>query len=194
MEVQVNAVVKKCWAQLRSISKIRKCLDTDSCKTLVHATVTSHLDYCNSLLAGCPWKLLQKLKKVQNAAARIIKCCPRSAHTTPILRELHWLPITLRIKFKLLMFVFKCKNDMAPHYLNELLEDYVPPRTLRSSSQGLLVETVPKVDTYGDFRFDVNGPQLWNNLPVSLRDITNQSTFKRALKTHFFIHHFNQAS
>jgi len=170
-----------------------KHINVQCCKVVVHATVTSHLDYCNSLLAGCTGTLLGKLEKVQNAAARIIMCIPRSAHITPILNELHWLPITLRIKFKLLIFVFKCRNDLAPLCLSELLKEYTPPRTLRSSSKGLLVETVPKVDTYGYYRFDVNGPELWNSLPEQLQSITELSSFKKDLKTHFFKYYVTAA-
>ena len=57
----------------------------DSTKTLIHAFVTSHLDYCNSLLAGIPQYQLQRLQKVLNAAARLIHQISRHSHITPIL-------------------------------------------------------------------------------------------------------------
>ena len=100
MEKQVNAVTKSIYFHLRNIGKIRKFLDTDSTKSLVQSLVISRLDVCNSLLSNLPKRLTSKLQRAQNSAARLITRVKRRDHITPSLKELHWLPIVYRIKYK----------------------------------------------------------------------------------------------
>ena len=77
--------------------KIRKHLTLDSTGCLVHTLVMGRVDYCNSLLYG-PRNNINKLQRVQNMAARLITNTPRFCHITPVLCQLHWLPIGVRIK------------------------------------------------------------------------------------------------
>ena len=93
MEWHVYSVFKSCFGQIRRISHIRQFLTTDATKFLVNSLVTSRLDYCNALLYGVPKTILNKLQNVQNTAARIVTRTSRFSHITPILKELHWLPI-----------------------------------------------------------------------------------------------------
>jgi len=81
---------------------------------------------------------------VQNSAARLLTATSRYDHVTPLLRSLHWLPVSARIDFKILLLVFKVLNGLEPLYLSELLEPYIPNRNLRSAKKKLLV--VPKND------------------------------------------------
>ena len=90
-----------------------KYLSTDSTKTLVHALVTWKLDNCNSLLLGLPQKLTQRLQMVQNCAARLVFNKRKFEHVTPLLIDLHWLPIKQRIMFKIL--VTTCRRSMFSH-------------------------------------------------------------------------------
>ncbi|XP_075311202.1 protein unc-13 homolog B isoform X3 [Odontesthes bonariensis] len=78
---------------------------------------------------------LSRLQLVQNAAARLLTNTNRRVHVTPVLNSLHWLPELYRIDFKLLMFVFKALNGLAPSYLSELLTVRNPGRALRSTNQ-----------------------------------------------------------
>ena len=103
---------------LYKINRIRRYLCEDVIKTLVNNLVTSRFDYCNSLLYGLPNILLNKLQKVQNTSARIIKRIPRQNHTTPILKELHWLPVKYRTEYKLLLITYKALNGQAPNFRN----------------------------------------------------------------------------
>jgi len=68
----VTAVCKSSIFHLRNIFKIRKFLFYDTCKILIHAFITSRIDYCNSLLYGQPKCILQRLQSVLNSAARLI--------------------------------------------------------------------------------------------------------------------------
>ena len=83
--------------------------------------VTSRLDYSNGLLYGIPKSAVSILQSVQNSAAHIIvtKTAPRE-HITPVLKELHWLPVDRRIEYKILLYAYKALNGLAPEYLSSL--------------------------------------------------------------------------
>ena len=144
--------------------------------------MTSRLDYANGTLYGI---YIKKLQLVQNSAARLITKSYRREHITPILKQLHWLPIEQRIRFKILVTCYKCLNGLAPVYLSELIVPYMPSRSLRSCDS-LLLE-VPKTKTsFGDRRFGVCAPREWNNLPISIRQSNTVILFKSSLKAYVF--------
>uniref|UniRef100_M3XJ80 Reverse transcriptase domain-containing protein n=1 Tax=Latimeria chalumnae TaxID=7897 RepID=M3XJ80_LATCH len=91
MERQISSVVSVGFFHLRNIKKLCPFLPHDSLATLMHAFVSSRIDYCNALYAGLPLKLIRRLQLVQNSAARVVKNVSRFDHITPVLRELHWL-------------------------------------------------------------------------------------------------------
>ena len=93
VELHIKTVCRSAYSELRRIGTIRHLLSVDSTKTLVSAFFLSRLDYCNSLLSGCPKHLLEKLQKVQNSAARLVPKVHKRDHVSPLLRTLHWLPI-----------------------------------------------------------------------------------------------------
>ena len=141
----MNAVSKACYHQIRNIVCIRQYITTDACKTLVNSLVTSRLDYGNALLHSVPKGLTSRLQRVQNRAARLITRTHKMEHITPVLKTLHWLPISYRSQYKLMMYTYRALNDTAPVYLKELVVPYQPTRSLRSASENLL--TVPRTRT-----------------------------------------------
>ena len=191
MVPHVNCIVKSAFYHLRNIAKIRKFLSVDSTTCLVHAFVTSKLDHCNSILYGLPNCVTDKLQSVLNSAARLISLTRKHDHITPVLIDLHWLPITYRIKFKIILMTFKILHNLAPEYLNDLISIYKPARNLRSSSSLQLSTNSYNLKSYGSRCFSVSAPHLWNSLPVSLRNIHQLDTFKSALKTYLFRQAFN---
>ena len=140
---------------------------------------------------GIDQSAIRRLQLVQNAAARLLSGKKKRDHITPILASLHWLPVCYRIDFKMLLFVFKAKHGLAPHYLCELIEPYVPPRPLRSANQLLLTDPGAKLRTRGHQAFAVAGPNMWNSLPFHIRAAQSLGVFKTLLKTHFFSMAFN---
>src|SRR4029434_3941797 len=101
----------------------------------VQTLVSSSLDYCNALLTGLPACVVKPLQMIQSAAARLVFKQPKRAHVTPLLIELHSLPVAARIEFKSLMLAYRVLAGSAPTYLNALVRANVTPRTLRSSSE-----------------------------------------------------------
>ena len=186
MKQQINVICRSAIFHLRNIGGIRKYINRKACEQLVHAFITSRLDYGNSLLFGLPDIHLKRLQRILHIAARIITLTPASEHITPILKTLHWLPVHQRINYKILLLTFHALNSLAPSYLTELLVPHVPLRNLRSTSQNLL--TIPKTSsrTFGDRAFAFAAPTLWNSLPCEMRLISDIHIFKSALKTFLF--------
>ncbi len=185
METHVKKVCQASYFQIRNLSSIRKLLSQDTAEILLHAFVTSRLDNGNSLLHGISESLLRKLQLVQNSAARVLTKSRKYDHITPILQDLHWLPVRERINFKILLLTWKSLHNMAPSYLLDLLSPYVPARNLRSSDKLLL--TIPRTTTaFGDRAFSTAAPKLWNSLPLELRQCTSLEQFKTGLKTFLF--------
>ena len=191
MELHIKQTTSAAYFQLYSIGKIKPYLSRSALERLVHALITSKLDYCNSLLYGLPSCLVQRVQRVQNTAAHLITGTKKHDHITPVLKSLHWLPVTQGIKFKIILLTFKALHGLAPEYLQELIVPYKPGRCLRSEGSNLLVCPRTK-STYDERAFAIAGPQLWNALPEAMRQTGQDLTiFKKMLKTHLFKEYFD---
>ena len=82
MKTHVQQTASRCFATLRQLRSIRRCIPTSVFHSLVSALVLSRLDYCNSLLVDLPLTHIQRLQSVQNAAARLIFNRRRCDHIT----------------------------------------------------------------------------------------------------------------
>ena len=109
---------------------------------------------------------------------------------TPVLQNLHWLPVAKRIAYKVVMLVHKCLNGRAPFYLADVCipVDTLPGRRqLRSAAAGQLLVPRTSGTNIGRRGFHCCGPATWNALPVSLRtDNRSSDAFGRALERHLF--------
>ena len=187
----IKEISRTAFFHLRNISKIRSLLSLKDAEKLIHAFVTSRLDYCNSLLSGCPSKSLRTLQLVQNTAARVLTGTRKRDHISPVLASLHWLPVTARIDFKVLLLTYKALHGQAPSYLEDLIVPYHPNKTLRSQNAGFLA--VPRVlkSSMGGRAFCYRAPLLWNKLPIQIRGADTLSIFKNRLKTFLFNRAYN---
>lgn len=170
---------------LRNIARIRKLITRSAAEKVVHALISSRLDYCNGLLQNLPASRLRPLQMAQNTAARIITLTPRSDHITPVLMALHWLPVQARISYKTATMTFKALHGLTPDYVSDMLAPYTTIRPLRSSNTALL-QTAPYSTTHGKRAFSVAAPILWNALPEEIRQCDSYETFKSKLKTLLF--------
>ena len=191
LRTHINNICRSGSLSLHELSKIRKFLSQKDTERVVHAFISSKLDYCNGLFYGLPSSEIQKLQRLQNAAARLITRTKKSDHITPVLINLHWLPIEHRVIFKLLLYTYKALHGLAPDYLANLLTFYKPVRILRSSRSINLSVPRSRTSTYGDRSFACVSPRLWNKLPDFIRYSETLDSFKTRLKTHLFKIAFN---
>ena len=186
MNDNVTAICRSAYFHLKNISKIRSMLTEDAAEKLIHAFISSHLDWCNSLLIGSPDHLFNRLQHIQNAAARVLKRKGKRDSISEILKDLHWLTVRQRCTFKFLTLTQRCLHHQAPVYLSELVSLHKPSRQLRSSSQHLLEQPRVTSKTYGERTFAYAAPKACKSLPSNIREIENYDSFKRQLKTHLF--------
>ena len=157
----ISNTCKAAYIQIRYIGSIRHLLTTQATQTLVCSLVLSRLDYCNSLLSDCPQYLLDKLQKVQNAAARLVGKANKSDHIHPILETLQWLPVTHRIQYKISTICFSSISGTAPRCMSYLLQPYTPARQLRSTSDTrIFVTPCVNTNTFGERSFSYAAPSV----------------------------------
>jgi len=177
----VSAVCGSANFHIRALRHIRRALTEDMAKALAVSLVQSRLDYANSLVHGaCN---IKKLQTIQNSLARIVLGSQPNVSAVGRLTCLHWLPVHSRITFKIACLTYKTLATGQPTYLRVLLNQYVPSRQLRSSSQYLLEQRPVKTE-FGKRSFSYMSPYIWNSLPYDVKLSQSYDTFKRRLKTH----------
>jgi len=194
MRRHINNVCSSSFFQLRQLRVIRRTLSCDVLKTLLHAFIATRLDYCNSLFYGLPKRDLQKLQLVQNAAARLFGGLRRFNHITPVMKQLHWLPIKQRTDFKIATLTYKSLHQLAPQYLAEMCRPVANILYLtnhRSAARGDLIFHGWNTVSHGQRGFDYSAPVIWNALPARIRGSDSILTFKKELKTYLFKQAYN---
>jgi len=147
MTTHIGKACNKGFFGLYKIKQIRKVLSEKATATVIHAFVTSYLDYCNSLLYAVPKCQRDRLQKVLNPAARVTQQVPRYSHLTPVLKS---LPIG-----------FKALKGMAPLYLSRMSQPKPTSRySLRSNNDNILIIPQTRCKTFGDRAFAVVGPKI----------------------------------
>ena len=91
---QINQLCRTSFFLLRNLFKIRKYLTDEATSKVVHAFVTTKLEYCNHLYFGLPKYQVNKMQRIQNTAAWLVTCSSKHDHITPLLQQLHWLPVS----------------------------------------------------------------------------------------------------
>ena len=186
MGTDITKTCSSAFFYLYNISHIRKYLSRESTEKIVHAFISSRLDYCNSLLYGIPEYQTRKLQRVMNASARLIYRAPKFCHITPLLAELHWLPVRARIHNKILLITYKILHGHALKDLSNLISIQQPScYSLKRNDTGpLLQRPIAKTKkTMGDRAFQIAAPLLWNKLARSAREARNLESFKTIIKT-----------
>ena len=186
-------LTRSCYYHLRRLRAIRRSVSSAVFTTIVHAFVCCRIDYCNSLFAGLPKVRLSSLQSVLNSAARLIARLPRFSHiSTYMTNVLHWLPVTSRIKYKILLLVSKTQLGQAPKYLCNLMHkplSSLSSCSLRSADRLDLFVPRSKAAMAQHRAFAIVGPSLWNDLPPAIRSkilIEIPTSSLRCLKTFLF--------
>ena len=174
----------------RQILTIQHSLSPSAIRTFVYAFICSRIDFSDSLLYGTSAYLLDRLQSVLNSSASLIlkigKYDPISA---AIIRNLYWLSIQARIRFKMNVITRNCLAGQAPEYLTELcrpINEVPARRNLRSAAQVQLLVLRFHKERSGWRGFAISSPQLCNLLPVDIRLLYGEPhLFRKRLKTHF---------
>ena len=169
----VNNVAGICFCQLRQLHIIRCSLTTDAAHSLVRALIHTRVDYCNGLLTAGPKYLLDKLQSVLRAVARLVLQLPYCASVSDIMwRQLHWLEMPDRVRFKLCTLVYRCLHGLVPHYLSDLCTPAMVHAQLGSSVTFERSLSIPrtKTRTLVPRGFYFASSAAWNSLPVHLCD------------------------
>jgi hypothetical protein len=172
--VHIKKLSNNCFYYLRQLRTVRRLLTTAAAKTLIHAFVSSRIDYCNSVLHGVCDSHLRPLQSVMRAAARLVLRKRKFDHISADIRtNLHWLPLRKRIEFKTCTLVYKCLHDTAPFYLTLFcrpVSTVLGRKHLRSAASGNLFVPTWRTSTFGPRSFAIFGPSTWNNTPRVLHD------------------------
>ena len=118
----VNNVCKSAFYPLCTIARERKHLSTQTTEILIHAFVTSKLDHCNSLLYNVPKNVIKEASIGAECSCQTDYTPARKCdHITPILLDIHWLLVSERINFKILLLAFKALHQQSPTYIQDLI-------------------------------------------------------------------------
>jgi len=169
---------------IHALRHTRPVLTLDTAKAMAVAIVGSRLDYCNSVLYGMSQANINRLRRVQNILARVLARAPWTVSSLDIHHDLHWLPLSHRITFKLCLLTWKTLHTAHPPYLSELITHYLPSKALCSSNTNLLASGF--TSNFTSRAFSVSAPSTWNLLPTHNCSLDKLSTFKRELKSHLF--------
>ena len=188
----VDNVCKAAHFHIRALRHIRRCIDDETARTVACSMVGARLDYCNSILYGTSAGNLGKIQRVINMLARVVSSARKRDHITPVLADLHWLPIASRIRFKVALQTYKTVTRKKPEYLADLLSFQTASRSLRSSSKNRLHVDVART-SFASRAFRHAAPSVWNALPVHLTDFSQSlNSFKKQLKTFLYNQAYRQ--
>ena len=189
----VSGLTRSCYYHLRRLRAVRRSVSASVFKSLVHAMVSSRIDFCCSIYIGLPKYRLAALQSVLNSAARLIARTHRFAHISLYMSEyLHWLPIALRIQLRMTIHVCRAFKGQAPRYLTETICRPISAssdRPLRSLARSELSVPRARTSLAQHSAFANIGPALWNDLPHPLRTAllaSELSSAVRALKSFLF--------
>ena len=186
MNAHVANIARTCYFELRRLASIRRFLTSTATATLVSAFALSRIDYCSLLLFGSTHDVTSHLYHIQDYAARVILCLPRSSSIAIHIKSLYWLPVKVRSTYKIACLCYHCHSSTALSYVADMLH-IKPPNTRNTPSSSytmpLLHRPAHSKATLGDRSF--SSSSFWNSIP-NVRCAPSLSSFKSRLKTYLF--------
>ena len=181
MQRHVANLCRISYYHLRELREVCRDLNHETAVKVANALVSSHLDYCNSLLYNTKKAYITRLQRVQNALCHTVFKLNKYCHVTPFLHKLHWLPIHYRILFKYNLLTYKAIHFSQPSYLSSLIR-----RSDLTRGNRLSISSSKPKKRSGLRSFIVGAPTEWNMLPQAIRSIESISGFRKRLKTYLF--------
>ena len=183
--MHVSNIAGTCYFELRHLASICRLLTSTATVTLVSSFILSRIDYCNSLLFGSAHDVASHLQRIDNYAARVILCLPKSSNITTHFKSLHWLPVKVRSTYKIVLCYH---SSTAPSYVTDMLQKK-PSHTFntsyRSYTMPLLNRPAHSRATFGDRSFSF-AFSVWNSIPNNVRCAPSLSSFKSLFRTYLF--------
>jgi hypothetical protein len=169
---------RTCYWHLKTIGRIRTCLDKQTCKTVVNSLVISRVDYCVALMHGIDKKVIQKLERVIRTCVRFIEGMRKRDDVASKIKQGKWMTVEQRGILRLSLIIHNLMRTSLPVYLGRLLISPLQSKQgLRSYSQKLL--SIPRTrTTLGKRMFSVSGAVVWNNVPLEIRNIISHEIFR----------------
>ena len=177
----ITSICKAANFHLNSLACIQKYLTLQALKIAVHSLVSSKMDYCKSLLIGLHKAHINRLQHVMNCVAWLVSGAGKFEDITPVLRDLHWLPVEQHLKFKVLCLTYKALHSLAPQYLRETLTPYKPSRSLRSSDQELWCTPKMRLKRKVVRAFSSVAPTLYIAVPLEIWQAPSLDCFLQGL-------------
>ena len=174
----ISEICKSCFYHIRDLCQIQHHISISTAKTISMALISSCLDCSNSLLNNIVKIDLAKLQRLQNCLARVVLRAPWFSPSLPLLKQLHWLPVTYRIHFKLFTLTYRALSTQQPPYSASLLHLSNIPRQLRSSISQQLIVPKTKLNLV-KHAFSVAAPTVWNELPITLKTSETIAIFRK---------------
>ena len=189
MNTHISNIARTYYFELRRLASIRGFQTSTETATLVSAFALSRIDYCNSLLLGSTHDVTSHLQRMQNYAARVCLCLPKSSSITTHLKSLHWLPVKVRITYKIACLCYHCHSSTAPSYVADMLHEK-PSHTrntrFSSCTMPFLNRPAHSKATLGDRSFSFASSSVLNSIPNDVRCVPSLSSFESRLKTYLF--------
>ena len=180
MNAHFSNIAQTCYFELYRLASIRRFLTSTTTATLVSTFVLYRINYCDSLLIGSTHDVTSHLHRIQNYAARVIVCLPRSSSITTHLRSLIWLPVKARSTYKMACLCYHCHSSTAPSCVVDML--HIRPshtRNTRSSSYTMPLLNRPAhcKATLGDRSFSFASSSIWNPTPNAVSYAPSLSSY-----------------
>ena len=189
MNAHVSNIARTFYFELHRLASIRRFLTSTATATLVSAFVLSRIEYCISLLFGSTNDVTSHLQRIQNYAAQVILCLPKSSSITTHLRSLHWLPVKVISTYKIASFCYHCHSCTAPSYVADMLHKKPSPTHNTSScSYTILLLNGPARSeaTLGDRSFSFASSSVWISIPNDVRCAPSLSPSRCCLRIYLF--------
>ena len=184
MNAHVSNIARTCYFELRRLSSICRFLMCTATATLVSTFVLSIIDYCSSLLFGFTHDVISRLQRIQNYAARVIFCLPKSSNIVTHLIPLHCLPVKVRGTCEVACLCYHFHSSTAPSYVADMLQQK-PSHICNSRScsftMPLLNRPAHSMAKHGDRSFSLTFYSVWNSIPNDVRCAPSLSSFKSRL-------------
>ena len=188
MNAHVTNIARTCYFELCRLASICRLLTSTATATLVSAFVLSRIDYCNSLQFDSTHDVTSHLQRIQNYAARVILCLPKSSSITTHLKSLHWLPVKVRSTYKIACLCYHCHSSTEPSYVADMLHKK-PSHTCNTRTSSytmpLLNRPAHSKATLGD-RSISSSSSVWSSIPNDVRCAPSLSSSKSCLKMYLF--------